>query len=133
MKRFSNIGWHIGRTGLASLFILGGINKLANPDTTIAMMNEAGLPAASILLPLVIGLELGGGLWVSVGKWRATIPALALAVFTLTTNALFHDFWTLSGEIQALQLSLFFKNLAIASGLIAIAAILARGPSNDRA
>ncbi|CDO60255.1 putative membrane protein [Candidatus Phaeomarinobacter ectocarpi] len=110
----------MGRVVLASLFVLGGLNKLVNYAATQVQMSEVGLWPA--LLPLVIALELGGGLVVALGRWGAVFAALALAAFTLATNIFFHDFWAMSGEMAALELSLFFKNVSIAGGLLFAAA-----------
>ncbi|WP_422343457.1 DoxX family protein [Parasphingorhabdus sp.] len=112
-----------GRIGLASLFILGALNKLANYDATGAKMAEVGLVPAAVLLPVTVMLEAVGGLMVAFGIRKAWIAAVALSIFTLATNVYFHRFWALDGNIAALELSLFFKNVAIAGGLIAIAAI----------
>jgi putative oxidoreductase len=112
---------HAGRVWLASLFLLAGLNKILNPEATLAMMADAGLAPGALLLPAVIALELGAGALVAAG-WRFVVPAaLALAVFTLATNVFFHAFWTLDGEMRALQLSLFFKNVAVAGALVYVA------------
>jgi putative oxidoreductase len=117
------IGYAVGRIGLASLFILGALNKLANYDATLAKMIEAGLMPAAALLPLTILLEAVGGFMVTSGVRKAWIAAVALSAFTVATNVFFHRFWSLDGHIAALELSLFFKNIAIVGGLIAVAAI----------
>lgn len=88
-------------------------------------MSQSGLPYPTILLVCVILLEIGAGLAVAVGPgWlrpRYFLTAcLALAVFTLLTNAVFHRFWELNGFVRDLELSLFFKNVAIAGALVAI-------------
>jgi len=49
------------------------------------------------------------------------IAALILAGFTLATNFFFHDFWTMDGNVRELELSLFFKNIAIAGALLFVA------------
>jgi putative oxidoreductase len=120
-------GWQIsyaaGRIGLASLFILGALNKSANYDATLVKMVEAGLRPAAALLPPTILLEVVGGLMVASGFRKAWIAAVTLSVFTVATNMVFHNFWALDGTIAALELSLFFKNIAIAGGLIAVAGV----------
>ena len=113
-----------GRIGLASLFLLGGINKILTFDTTLARMAEAGLHPAALLLPCVIAMELIGGALVAYGRWAASLAALALALFTLATNVYFHDFWNMQGDLAALELSLFFKNVAIAGALLFYAAAI---------
>lgn len=116
-------GVGVGRCLLASLFLLGGLNKIWNYSETIGHMTDAGLPLASFLLPLVILLELGAGVLVAFAGPFHRLAALALAGFTLLTNLVFHDFWTMQGEIRALELSLFFKNVSIAGALIVVASL----------
>jgi putative oxidoreductase len=112
-----------GRGVLASLFLLAALNKILNPQMMMAMMHEGGLPLIPLLFPVTIALEGIGGALVARGGRLAVPAALVLAVFTLATNALFHQFWSLTGREAALEISLFFKNVAIAGGLIYVAAM----------
>ena len=116
----------MGRVALASLFVLGGINKLINYGATLDAMSRVGLPAVEWLLPMVIFLELIGGAVVAAGTRYSTIAALALAAFAIATNFVFHDFWNMPEERAATELSLFFKNLSIAGGLMFLAGTQAR-------
>jgi len=113
----------IGRIALASLFLLGGVNKVLNYSMTLKSMQDVGLEPAALLLPLVIALEVGGGIIIILGRRFVPLAALSLAVFTLATNFAFHDFWTMEGERAALELSLFFKNVSIAGALVFLAGI----------
>jgi len=81
-------------------------------------MVDVGLAPAALLLPATILLELIGGLSVAYGRRPAIYAAPALFAFTLATNLWFHRFWELEGEIATLELSLFFKNIAIAGALL---------------
>ncbi|WP_435416848.1 DoxX family protein [Parerythrobacter aurantius] len=114
---------HLGRLLLASLFLLAGLNKILNPGETAAFMAEAGLRPAEVLLPLTILLEVGAGVLLALGRKGAAHAAGVLAVFTLATNVVFHQFWQFDGEFAQLQLSLFFKNVAIAGALLMIASL----------
>lgn len=113
----------MGRAGLASLFVLGGVNKVITFADVLPRVEAAGLAPALFFLPATIVLELGLGLALALGTRFASHAAAILAVFTLATNAVFHRFWELSGEIAALELSLFFKNVAIAGALLAMASV----------
>jgi putative oxidoreductase len=116
----------IGRWGLASLFILGALNKVTTYSETATRMDGAGLSPAFILLPLTILLEGVGGLLFASGTRFAPFAGLALAVFALATNVVFHRFWEADKAIAPLELSLFFKNVAIAGALLCVSATLLR-------
>jgi putative oxidoreductase len=77
-------------------------------------MAAMGVPGA--LLPVVIGIEILAGLAVVIG-WQARLAAFLLAGFSLVTAALFHG--DLSDPMQSI---LFWKNVAIAGGLLFIVA-----------
>lgn len=104
----------LGRVLLSVIFIVAGAQKLFNYAGTQQYMESAGLPG--ILLPLVILLELGGGLAILAGFMTRWI-ALALAGFTLVAGLLFH--FEPANQIENIML---MKNLAIAGGFLALAA-----------
>ena len=118
-----------GRAVLGGFFVLAGASKVLDPTQPLGMMEAAGLPGW--LLPAVVALEVGGGVLVASGRPRrwALAAALALVAFTLATNLLFHRFWELDAEpssvVHRLELSLFFKNLAICGGLFLVVGQLA--------
>ncbi len=107
-----------GRMVLASLFILAGPNKIMNFTATTERMVSVGLQPSMILLPLTIALELLGGLILARGGRWAVPTGIVLAIFTLATNLFFHRFWEIQGSVRELELSLFFKNVAIAGALL---------------
>lgn len=113
----------IGRAGISSLFFLGGVNKLLTFTETSLRMTEVGLVPASLLLPATIVLEILGGICLVYGRWPGVVSAACLAVFTLATNLFFHRFWEMDPPIASLELSLFFKNVAIVGALIFVIAI----------
>ena len=108
----------LGRAVLGGFFVLAGLNKVLNYADTQSYMDAAGLDTS--LLPFVILLELVGGAVVAAGRPRMVLPwaAIALAGFTVLTNLFFHRFWSVEAELAQLELSLFFKNLAIAGALL---------------
>lgn len=103
-----------GRIGLATIFLVSGWGKLAGYAATQQYMESMGVPGA--LLPLVIALELFGGLAILTGslvRWSA----LALGAFSIVSAAIFHaDF------ADAMQANNFWKNVAIAGGFCTLAA-----------
>lgn len=100
----------VTRLLLAQIFILSGLTKLGSYAATQGYMESMGVP--SLLLPLVIALEIGGGLSLVVG-WLARWSALALAGFCIATAVLFH--WNFADQMQAIN---FMKNLAMTGGLL---------------
>lgn len=132
MTLFQSIGAALGRAGLGSLFLLGGANKIANFAQTAERMDAVGLAPTALLLPATIALELAGGAALVFKLRHAWVGALLLAAFTLATNIFFHRFWELSGEIRSLELSLFFKNIAIAGALLFAAVTLSEDRSDAR-
>jgi putative oxidoreductase len=95
----------------SAIFITAGFSKLgAGYAGTQAYMASAGVPGA--LLPLVIALEIGGGLALLLG-FQTRLAAFLLSGFCLVTGMLFH---TGSDQMQQIML---MKNLAMAGGLLA--------------
>ena len=104
----------IGRIMLAQIFLLAGINKISGYAGTQGYMDSMGVPGS--LLPLVIFVEIVGGLALIVG-WQTRWASLALAGFTLVAAFLFH--FNLSDQMQSI---LFMKNISITGGLLILAA-----------
>jgi putative oxidoreductase len=95
----------------STIFIVAGFGKLgAGYAGTQAYMASAGAPGA--LLPLVIALEIGGGLSLLLG-FQTRLVAFLLAGFCIISGMLFH-----TGADQMQQI-MFMKNLAMAGGLLA--------------
>lgn len=103
-----------GRLGLSLIFIISGWGKIAGYAATQQYMEAMGVPGS--LLPLVIALELGGGLAILAGGFTRAI-ALALAAFSLASAVLFHG--NLGDATQAIM---FWKNVAMAGGFLMLAA-----------
>lgn len=110
MDQFLNVA---GRILLAHIFILSGYGKIAGYAGTQAYMASKGVPGE--MLPLVILLELGGGLAILAGfmtRWAA----LALALFCVASAILFH--FQPGNQAQMIN---FMKNLAMAGGFLVLA------------
>ena len=103
-----------GRVLMSAIFIMAGINKIAGYAGTQGYMEAMGVPGG--LLPLVILLELGGGLALLLG-WRAREAAFLLAGFSILSALIFHN--NMADQMQSI---LFMKNLAMAGGLLFITA-----------
>ena len=106
----------IGRIGIAAIFLLSGFSKLTAPGATIGYIASAGLPLPQVGLAVAIAVELGGGVLLVLG-YRTRLVAAVLALFSVAAAAFFHS--ALGDQNQFIH---FFKNLAIAGGLLQIVA-----------
>ena len=106
----------LGRIGLSWVFIDSGWSKIAAYAGTQQYMESAGVPG--VLLPLVIALELGGGIAILLGGFTRSV-ALAMAVFSIVAAALFHLPHFAEDPMQAINV---WKNLAMAGGFCVLAA-----------
>ena len=118
MEKWFNVA---GRALLAQVFVISGLGKIAGYAGTQAYMASAGVPGA--LLPLVIILELAGGLALLIG-FKTRWAALALAAFSIVSAAIFH-----SNLGDQMQMVMFLKNLALAGGLLVLAQAGALAPA----
>ena len=103
----------LGRVLLSIIFIQSGIGKILGYAATQAFMAQHGVP--SLLLPLVILTELGGGLLVLVGLFTR-YAAIALAGFSVLAALLFHF---QPGDMM--QMMNFMKDVTIAGGFLVLA------------
>lgn len=77
----------------------------------------AGLPFAPLALVVAIAVELGGGAMLAFGI-QTRLAAIGLAIFSIVTGVAFHH--DISDQVQLIGL---LKNIAIAGGLLHIAAV----------
>ena len=102
----------LGRIFLSTIFLIEGINKIFNYESTIAYMENFNVPEY-LAIPAII-VEILFPLLLIVG-YQTKISALVLAIFTLATALIFHTDFT-----NQMQLISFLKNFAIAGGFLII-------------
>ncbi|MCJ2061538.1 DoxX family protein [Methylobacterium sp. J-088] len=105
-----------GRVLMSALFLASGVGKLAAPATTLATIEAAGLPLPTLSYGVATLVEIGGGLLLIAG-YRTRLVALALTLFAVATAVTFHA--ALGDQNQMFH---FLKNLAVAGGLLQVAA-----------
>jgi putative oxidoreductase len=106
----------IGRVLLSAIFILSGFSKVAAPAMMVGYIGSVGLPFPQLALALAIVVEIGGGLALIAGYRTRTVAAV-LAVFSVFTALAFHN--ALGDQNQFIH---FFKNIAMAGGLLHVVA-----------
>ncbi|MBN3817615.1 DoxX family protein [Paraburkholderia sp. Se-20369] len=103
------------------LFILFGWQKIMHFSGTIAFMGSEGAPAPMISAAIAVVMELVVGIALLVGFYTRPL-ALLLALYTIATAFIGHHFWTMTGAEQMDNMIHFYKNFAIAGGLLALCA-----------
>jgi putative oxidoreductase len=106
----------VGRILIAAIFLVSGASKIAAPAGTIGYIQAAGLPAPTLAYAVAVATELGAGLLLVLG-YRTRIVAAWLTLFTFATALSFHR--DLGDQNQFIH---FFKNLAMAGGLLQVVA-----------
>ena len=113
------------RVLLAALFLISGVQKLLVPTMIQGYIASAGLPLPSLVYAITVVIEIGAGALLLVG-FRTRLMAAVLATFTVAAALIFHR--ALGDPNQFVH---FMKNLAIAGGLLHVAAFGAGAFSLD--
>ena len=114
LERLPNIAVPVGRVFIAMIFVLSGFNKIASYEYVATWMSSMGVPSA--LLPLVIALEVLGGMAIILG-FKARLAAFLLSGFCVVSAVIFHSNFAEQNEMIN-----FLKNIAIAGGFLFLVA-----------
>ena len=104
----------VGRVLISIPFVLAGWEKSGGYAGTQAYMQHAGVPGG--LLPLVILLELGGGIAIIIGLFTRPV-AFLLAGFSILAALLFHG-----GSHEQMQQIMLLKDFGLAGGFLFLVA-----------
>ena len=115
MNTLQNLAAPLGRILISLIFLTSGLSKISGYAGTQSYMEAVGVPG--MLLPLVIALEVLGGLAVMLG-WHTRLIAFLLAGFSLLSAVLFH-----ANFGDQMQMIMFMKNLSIAGGFLMIVSL----------
>jgi putative oxidoreductase len=121
MSKFQNAYALVGRLLIALLFVPAGLSKIGGFDGTVGYIASKGLPAPTLGAVIAILVEVGLGLALAFG-FKARVAALVLAIFSVVSGIFFHNFWTMEAAQVMVNQIMFMKNLAIAGGLLGVAA-----------
>lgn len=112
------------RIALTFPFWGSGLSKLIDFPAGTAEMAHFGLSPPALIAVLVIITQLGGSILVIANRyvWLATG---ALAIFTLLTIPIAHDFWNQSGQRAQIEFFFAVEHISVIGGLM-LAAILSR-------
>lgn len=112
MDKLQDLSAPIARLFISMIFIFSGFSKITGYADTAGYMESMGVP--SMLLPLVIAVEILGGLAVLIG-FKARLASIMMAGFSIVSAIIFHQFWN-----DESQMNPFMKNIAMAGGFLMI-------------
>jgi uncharacterized membrane protein YphA (DoxX/SURF4 family) len=121
----------IARPMLASVFIVAGLDVLANPEPRAKVAKPVVDRVASIVpfaptdpvdaVRLNAAVHLGAGVLLATGV-MSRLAAVALAVSLVPTTIAGHSFWEIEDPVnRSRQQTQFLKNTAILGGLLVVA------------
>lgn len=119
-QKLNNIMYASGRMLLGIYFLLPGLGKIFTYSDNLILLASKGVPLSIISLPLTILIEIGLGFFLIFGKY-VRVSSFILFALTILINIFIHDFWNLSGDIQAHEAQNFYKNMGVAAGLLILA------------
>jgi putative oxidoreductase len=108
----------LARIALAVLFLWGGVMKLLGYAGFVGYLHSKGVPFVQVGAPVATAIELLGGLFLIVGFVTRPL-AIVLAIYTVITAVLGHDFWNIAdANVQHDMVIHFWKNIGIAGGFL---------------
>ena len=112
----------IGRILISAIFIYEAIDSIMFADKTKATMAEYGITwKPDLLLYLSIIALVIGALMLLIG-YRIRFGVWLLLIYWIPVTCIVYSFWNDPPDEQRLHAILFMKNIAIAGGLLMIAA-----------
>lgn len=87
---------------------------------TIAYAASAGVPMASVLVPLSGVIAILGALSIILG-FKAKLGAWLIIIFLVPITFMMHKFWGITDPMaMQMQMSMFMKNIALIGGALII-------------
>jgi putative oxidoreductase len=107
----------LARITLVALFVIFGWEKVTGFGFTEGYFAHLGLPVPALATLFAIFAELVVGIALVLGV--ATRPlAVFLALYTVATGLIGHQYWTQNGRAEFEAMINFYKNISIFGGLI---------------
>ncbi|HET6789347.1 MAG TPA: DoxX family protein [Aquabacterium sp.] len=110
----------VSRALVALLFIPSGISKITGFSGTVAYITANNVPMPEAAAVIAILVELGLGVLLLVG-YQTRWVALAMFFYVLVLPFIFHAYWSAPPARLTIERIMFYKDLAIAGGLLAFA------------
>ncbi len=112
----------VARVLFGGVLAFMGLNHFQQVDGMAGYADHKGLPAPRLSVLLSGGLLVFAGLGVALGAFPV-LAGFALATFLLASAVTMHDFWAVPDDQIQDEMTGFLKNVALAGGALAVAAI----------
>lgn len=122
----------LARTVLTFMFWSSGLAKLIDLEGGRAEMAMFGLEPAWLFNITTVFVLLFGSLLVIIDRYT-WLGAGALAVFTILTIPIAHDFWTMQEPTRTMEFHVVMEHITVVGGLLVVAfasALQKRRPSH---
>jgi transmembrane protein len=118
----TGITWfgYLARIVLTFSFWGSGLAKLIDFQAGTAEMAHFGLEPAAAFNIAVIITQLGGSALIILNRWT-WLGAGALAVFTLLTIPIAHNFWTMEEPFRTMEFHVVMEHITVIGGLMVVA------------
>ena len=112
----------VGRLLLSAIFIFEAVDSIMYADQTKTTMADYGIFwKPDLLLYLSIVMLIIGGLMLLIG-YRVKFGVWLLLLYWIPVTCIVYSFWNDPEEIRRLNAIYFMRNIAIAGGLLIVAA-----------
>jgi len=112
----------VARVFLGGVLAFTGLNHFMQVDGMTGYAEHKGLPAPRLSVVFSGGLLVLAGLGIVLGAFPV-LAGFALATFLLVSAVTMHDFWAVPEDQAQDEMTSFLKNVALAGGALALAAI----------
>ena len=108
----------LGRICFAAIFIVAAPGHFKAQE--IAYAAHAGVPLASLAVPVSGLMALAGGLSIALG-YRTKIGAWLLVLFLVPVTLTMHNFWAVPDPMmRGMQMAMFMKNVSMLGAALLI-------------
>jgi putative oxidoreductase len=109
----------VARLLLAALFLIFGWRKLTDYSGTVSRMVQDGARIPVLATVVAIFMELPVAFAIAVGAFTRA-SAVLLALYTLGSALIAHNYWTMTGTKKIDSMESFYKNLSIMGGFLVL-------------
>lgn len=115
-------GWfgYLARIVLTFMFWSSGLAKLIDFNAGVAEMAHFGLEPGWLFNMATLILQIGASLLIIFNRWT-WLAAGALAVFTVLTIPLAHNFWAMEEPFKTIEFHVVMEHVTVIGALMVVA------------